>query len=466
PDYLGSGKNYQMEGTDDNVKVELSFTQNTYSSIDYVFQVNQNGEPQKQFTGVAELQASFFLGGKAEIDNEKNEAFTTLQLVDNSNEIPLFINIGKDGLFQLRCSVENNDFKSPVLRSKNIEIPNQSPLSKNHVGDLRKMNVQTLFARLRFKPIVNFMPDPDESKYVTYGEIYDNDINSGTRLDVRNWLSYDDLKFLMSNLESQEPCRSMMNVFSSQRPDVESTIGGFSAMFLDYYRRNQLFHPLVATPTTTPEMVQELKEWWKNYKNENTRYFEIGDVLVKIYQLNNSGWRMGDDFLCRGKIVSYKNNLPVDSLKFNDMSAVGDRYGLNFSSQPVKGMVIGTKFGDYDGRLILIDETGKIQNLRGGFFFVTKDQRYIVSPWHSDLAGITIYDLKDRKVKMDEETEIRPANWYYLNGGYYISKDSSVNEIYRLDLANAKLLKTGLRLSDVQQGELVQFYNSEFCDCN
>ncbi|MCK3682984.1 M56 family metallopeptidase [Maribellus sp. YY47] len=466
PEYLGSGKTYQMEGKDDKMQVELSFTQNTYSSIDYVVQVSQNGEPQKQYTGIAELQASFFLEGKTEIDNEKNEAFTTLQLVDNSNEIPLFVNIGKDGLFQLRCRVENDDFKSPVLRSKNNEIPNQPPLSKNHVGDLRKMNVQTLFARLRFKQPANFMADPDEEKFITYGEIYGNDLTSGIRLDVRKWLSYNDLKFLMSNLESQEPCKSMMNVFSSQRPDVESTIGGFAAMFLDYYRKNQLFHPLAAVSTNNPDLVQELKEWWENYKNENTRYFEIGDVLVKVYQLNNSGWRMGNDFLCRGRIVSYKNNLPVDSLNFNDMEAVGDRYGLNFSSQPVNGMVIGTKFGDYEGRLILIDETGKIQNHRGGFFFITKDQRYIVSPWHSDLAGITIYDLKDRKVKMDKETEIRPVNWYYLNREYYISKDSSVNEIYRLDLTNAKLLKTDLKLSDVQQGELVQFYNSEFCDCN
>ncbi len=36
PDFLFSGKNYKMEGTDDNVEVKLSFTQNTYSSIDYV----------------------------------------------------------------------------------------------------------------------------------------------------------------------------------------------------------------------------------------------------------------------------------------------------------------------------------------------------------------------------------------------------------------------------------------------
>lgn len=465
PEYLGSGKNYKMEGADDNVKVELSFTQNTYSSIDYVVQVNQNGEPEKQFAGVAELQASFFLGGKAEIDNEKNEAFNTLQLVDYSNAVPISIKIGKDGLYQLRCRVENDDFKSPVLRSINIESPNQPPLSPNHVGDLRKMNVQTLFARLRFKPTVNFMSDPDEEKFILYGETYGTDL-SGTRLDVRNWLSYNDLEFLMDNLESEEPCKNMMNVFSSQRPDyVGSTIGGFAALFLDLYRNNGTFRGLVLTPTTTPETVAELKEWWKNYKNENTRYFEIGDVQVKVYQLNNSGWRMGNDFLCRGKIISYKNNLPVDSLDFNDMEAVGDRYGLNFSSQPVKGTIIGTKFGDYDGRLILIDETGKIQNHRGGFFFITKDQRYIVSPWHSDLAGITIYDLKDRKVKMGEETEIRPANWYYLNGEYY-TKDSSVNEIYRLDLASGKLLKTNLKFCNVQEGELVQFYNSEFCDCN
>ena len=271
PDFLFSGKTYKMEGTDGNVEVTLSFTQNTYSSIDYVVQVSQNGEPEKQFAGVAELQASFFLGGKTETDNEKNEVFTTLQLVDNNKALPLFIDIGKDGLFQLRCKVEYDDFKSPVLRSKNNEILNQPPLSKNHIGDLRKMNVQKLFAHLRFKSTGNSMADPDEEKFIVYGETYGNDLISGIRLDVRNWLSYDDLKFLMSNLESQEPCKSMMSVFSSWRPDVESTIGGFAALFLDYYRKNQLFHPLVADPTNNPDLVQELKEWWGNYNNENTR---------------------------------------------------------------------------------------------------------------------------------------------------------------------------------------------------
>ena len=218
-------------------------------------------------------------------------------------------------------------------------------------------------------------------------------------------------------------------------------------------------------------------------KNENTRYFEIGDVMVKVYQLNNSDGKLNEDFLCRGKVISYKNNLPVDSLIFEDMEAVGDRYGLNFSSQPVKGMVIGTKFGDYDGRLILVDETGKIQNHRGGFFFISKDQRYIVSPWHSDLAGITIYDLKDRKVKMDEETEIRPANWYFLNGEYFVPAWGEVSaerapdpkrfgnygetdEIYRLDLEKGKLEKSAYKLADIKKGELIQLLNSESCDCN
>lgn len=352
-----------------------------------------------------------------------------------------------------------------VIQTGFVILPDKNQ-SDNHVGDLNKTDVQTLFARLRFKPTGNFMADPDEVKFITYGDLNTADLSSA-RLDVRKWLSYNDLEFLMSNLESQVVCKNMVSTLSSYIPfNEKSTIGGFAALFLDYYRKNQLFHPLVAAPTNNPDLVQELKEWWSNYKNENTRYFEIGDVMVKVYQLNNSGSRMGNDFLCRGKVISRKNNLPVDSLILEDMEAVGDRYGLNFSSQPVKGMVIGTKFGDYDGRLILIDETGKIQNHRGGFFFITKDQRYIVSPWHSDMAGITVYDLEDRKVKMDEETGVYPSNWYYLNGEYYISKDSSINEIYRFDLEKGKLLKTNLKLSDVQQGELVQFYNSEFCDCN
>lgn len=192
----------------------------------------------------------------------------SVMLLRKENSTPAIFKIfeGNQELKSQNAKIVEGRFSGEVMKYSSKLLS-----SENDLGDLRNMDVQTLFARLRFKPTLDFMPDPDEEKFIVYGETYGNDLISGIRLDVRNWLSHDDLKFLMSNLESQEPCKSMMSIFSSWRPDVESTIGGFAALFLDYYRKNQLFHPLVATPTTTPEMIEELKEWWDNYKNETNR---------------------------------------------------------------------------------------------------------------------------------------------------------------------------------------------------
>ncbi|MCL3782621.1 hypothetical protein EMN47_19725 [Prolixibacteraceae bacterium JC049] len=230
-----------------------------------------------------------------------------------------------------------------------------------------------------------------------------------------------------------------------------------------------------------PILRTKKESWWKDYKKHyNVKTISTGSVKVKITNRKNNQFKK--EAICQGKILSFKNDALVDSLNFQTIEPVGDRYGLNFNSQPLPNVIIGSKFGDYDGRTIIIDESGSIHNMAGGFFFITKNQRYIISPWHSDLSGISIFDLKENTIIEKRTKPIRPAKWYYFKNNYYVShwgkvpkekaKDpqrygnyGETDKIYRVNLENGQLETTSLHLANVQKGETIQLLNMEDCGC-
>ena len=56
--------------------------------------------------------------------------------------------------------------------------------------------------------------------------------------------------------------------------------------------------------------------------------------------------------------------------------------------QPSTDFFMMVKYGDNDGRTIVIDKRGKIFNMIGGRYFITKDNRFLFSPWVSLEKGL------------------------------------------------------------------------------
>jgi len=200
-----------------------------------------------------------------------------------------------------------------------------------------------------------------------------------------------------------------------------------------------------------------------------TEYLNLGNIEVEISLKNNTKKEINAAFNCNAGIKVFKNNAQINQLYFNLIEPVGDRAGLVFSSQPIKDLIIISKYGDYDGRIIIISEKGQIQNYRGGSYFITGNGKFIVSPWHSDLSGITVYDAVNKKVVAQKESQFAISDWYLFQDEYYTVKwENSVatNEFYHLDLQNFELKKSRKTPEEIKTGKLIALFNNEFCMCN
>lgn len=466
PDYITLNYPTDLRGKNDKMEVQLFINRINQSTIGYRFQYKKDNVVSEWISGEAHLLAAFFFGDEMDKDERTGEIYSSQQFIDRNTHTNIRIGKGENNGLRAKIDDRNIPLQScPVLTSEKKEwTQTNTNLLRNEIikiGNINAINIRQLFDLLKLSDNSN------EATFITFNPVLSNSTNW---FEIRKWLKVDDVEFLISKLKSKEDCKCLVSEFSSYLPfNEKATIGGFAGFFLDLYRKNDLFRAsLVLKPKNNPEREKELVEWWDFEKNTTTRTYNMGFVDVVVSQLKNNESEYQEDFLCRGTIKTFKNNIPVDSLKFKDMDAVGDSYGLNFSSQPIPDLIIGLKFGDYNGRLIIISESGKIENYPGGPFFIPKNKNLIVSPWHSDLSGITIYDIEKKKVVMQKEVPVYLSYWYNFQNEYYSAiwdNNKEINEIYKLDLEKFELVKSEKTLAEIKTGEKVEYYDSD-CACN
>lgn len=145
-------------------------------------------------------------------------------------------------------------------------------------------------------------------------------------------------------------------------------------------------------------------------------------------------------FLCRSWLTVRKGN-KVLKQKFYEIEPVGGCSGLFLPSiQPLENYFIISKFGDYEGQTLLIDTIGNLIELTGGSFSVSTDKKHLFSIWYSDLSGITVFELTQRKPIFSKEIEDdkQYGDIYFQDGKYYISYFED-NAVGLLDIENKKI---------------------------
>jgi hypothetical protein len=110
---------------------------------------------------------------------------------------------------------------------------------------------------------------------------------------------------------------------------------------------------------------------------------------------------------------------------FDDIDAVCFSYGLVVpNEQPPSPYFALVKNGDYDGRLYLIRKDGKVFNLIGGYYFFSKDKKYLFSEYATDDEGLEVFDLVNGQVVFSSRSSSLPGEieqWYEKNGQYFFS---------------------------------------------
>ncbi|MEO9513596.1 MAG: SH3 domain-containing protein [Flavobacteriaceae bacterium] len=190
-------------------------------------------------------------------------------------------------------------------------------------------------------------------------------------------------------------------------------------------------------------------------------YFK--EVNIKFIQLRPT--EDFYDFSCRGLIRTIKENKLIDEINYGNIDPVGSNFGLTFSkNQNKENLFIASKFGDYEGEIIIIDGNGKIQRFEGGQYFVAKNGKYLVSSWSSDLSGLTIYDLEEKKVRLNKELDSYYGNWYFSEGIYFTPKwngEKELEQTYQIDFDNFQLKKSTLK---TKEGSEIEIVNQD-CNC-
>jgi hypothetical protein len=171
-------------------------------------------------------------------------------------------------------------------------------------------------------------------------------------------------------------------------------------------------------------------------------------------------------FLCRSWLTIKKNNKILEQ-KYFDIEPVGGCSGLYTpTKQPCKDYFIISKFGDYEGQTLLIDTTGKLTILTGGAFSTSTDNNYLFATYDSDISGITIYDLKSKKLILSKEKddEVRFNEFYFQEGNYFVSLDSDETtkevSVGIIDIKNKKVSVTKKPKTFLKEANKLKTYNA------
>jgi hypothetical protein len=166
------------------------------------------------------------------------------------------------------------------------------------------------------------------------------------------------------------------------------------------------------------------------YKVKNATY-SFKNVVAKLIKVNTKS-SIESDFYCRAWLHVYINDTITDSIYFDNMVSNKGCSGIYAETeQPLTDYLILVKYGDYDGRTIIVDGKGKIHNLEGGRYFITRDKRFLFSIYESDLSGLTVYDFKFNKIAFQNDTlKSKLTEWYFQEGRYFsLDQEAEEDEI-------------------------------------
>lgn len=190
----------------------------------------------------------------------------------------------------------------------------------------------------------------------------------------------------------------------------------------------------------------------------------LGTVSVDIIHAKPKNQGNSKQFDCRVWLIVKDNHKLVKELA-HDIESVGGCSGLFFpENQPSKDFVIISKFGDYDGRLYLVNRKGQLKDYIGGTFYVSNDKRYLFTNYDSDQAGVSIIDLTTQEVMFSGELKQYLANWYFQNGQYFaiVSADVTINgetELLHFDLTT-RSFKTKRTKEKIESSYQLKAYNN------
>ena len=180
-----------------------------------------------------------------------------------------------------------------------------------------------------------------------------------------------------------------------------------------------------------------------NFVTTEQQYLH-GNCLIRIIHVKNLSESSVPTY-CRAWLNVEFNNKIIHQIYLDDIEPVGAQYGLFVPrNQPNKEFFTIVKFGDYDGKLYLVDKEGNINDFWGGAYFITIDKKFMISEHHSDLHEIEVIDLMNGKSFFRCSEQIPdPLQWYYYKTGlrteYFFVSSEHPDLMYVCDFVKKRI---------------------------
>jgi|HubBroStandDraft_6_1064221.scaffolds.fasta_scaffold99375_3 hypothetical protein len=196
--------------------------------------------------------------------------------------------------------------------------------------------------------------------------------------------------------------------------------------------------------------------------------FPRGDVTIRVIEVKNLGYTMAPD-QCRAWLEVRKGSALLKQFYYADIRPVGNSFGIFLpKQQAADDYFVAVKGGDYDGRLLLVGKDGATHDLPGGYFFLTEDQRFLVSEYSSDLYVVAVFDLKDGRKVLEARNLPEIGSWYHDDSGYFFMEYGKPGHAERLDLVSNRLIKIRVTPDDIAKAHKVRYdfaLSSKTKDC-
>ena len=150
-----------------------------------------------------------------------------------------------------------------------------------------------------------------------------------------------------------------------------------------------------------PRLVQHTVDSTAGIDQTSVR-FTLGDVDIETSQAKTIG--QDQTASVTSTLVVKRGDAVVQQVSYAAAGSDSPALGLTVpKAQPVPNYFIALKNDGAVSRLLLVNLQGRMWDLAGGAYFLSRDGRYLISDGHAQGGGLTIFDLTRQQIVVELE---------------------------------------------------------------
>lgn len=179
----------------------------------------------------------------------------------------------------------------------------------------------------------------------------------------------------------------------------------------------------------------------------------LGEIEIRMIHAQSRG--LEEEPQCKAWLEVRKGTKVTGSLFYDDIAPDSGVAGIFApQKQPREDLFIAYKFGDYDGRLLVVDRTGRITDLVGGQFYTNEDNDLLFANYASDQNGVTVYDLAKNDWLLSDSAKIKYklGQWYYKDDEYFaIAENPNPEDTTKITIGTFDMKKKKIIYTEVEK---------------